>query len=129
MSFRAVKGRGWELQAAYKYGEQWYQAVLKYIQGNIAYTKKYIEDNLFPIHMIEPEGTYLVWLDFRKLNLSNEQLEDFIVNKAGLWLDSGAIFGKSGEGFERINIACPRQTLEKALEKLNIFIKNQKIIN
>jgi cystathionine beta-lyase len=105
-------------EAAYRYGEQWYQGVLKYIQSNIAYTNNYIRENLPQIHMIEPEATYLVWLDFNGLNLSNEKLEELIVKKAGLWLDSGAIFGKAGEGFERINVACPRLTLETALERL-----------
>jgi cystathionine beta-lyase len=105
-------------EAAYRYGEEWYQGVLKYIQGNIAFTKKYLEDNLPKIHMTEPEGTYLVWLDFRDLKLSNDELEALVVKKAGLWLDSGAIFGPAGEGFERINVACPRRTLETALGRL-----------
>ncbi len=68
--------------------------------------------------MIEPEGTYLIWIDFRKLGISEDELEDLIVNKAKLWLDSGAVFGKTGEGFERINIACPRSTLNRALCQL-----------
>ncbi len=111
-------------EAAYRYGEEWYQGVLKYIQENIAFTRKYIEEKLSPVRMIEPEGTYLVWLDFRKLKLSNEELEELVVKKAGLWLDSGAIFGAAGEGFERINVACPRRTLEIALTRLRVALEN-----
>ena len=68
--------------------------------------------------MIEPEGTYLVWLDFRRLGLCERELEDLIVNQAKLWLDSGAIFGKVGEGFERINIATQRRVLQEAFERI-----------
>ena len=64
-------------------------------------------------------GTYLVWLDFREYGLSDEELDKRILEEAGLWLDSGAVFGACGEGFQRINIACPRATLEQALERLN----------
>jgi cystathionine beta-lyase len=110
-------------ETAYRYGEQWYQGVLKYIQGNIEFTKNYLEDNIPQIQMIEPEGTYLVWLDFSDLHLSAEAQEELVVKKAGLWLDSGAIFGDAGKGFERINVACPRRTLEMALVKLKDAIE------
>ena len=73
----------------------------------------------FPeVRLIEPEGTYLIWLDFRALGLSEERLERLIVREAKLWLDSGAIFGAAGEGFERVNIACPRAVLREALLRL-----------
>jgi cystathionine beta-lyase len=111
-------------ETAYRYGEKWYRGVLKYIQGNIEFTKKYLKDNIPQIHMIEPEGTYLVWLDFNDLHLSVKEQENLVVKKAGLWLDSGAIFGEAGKGFERINVACPRQTLETALDKLRNAIMN-----
>ena len=68
--------------------------------------------------MIEQEATYLVWLDFRGTGLEAEELDQFIIHKAKLWLDSGKIFGKSGEGFQRINVACPRVTLENALNRI-----------
>ena len=76
--------------------------------------------------MIEPEGTYLLWLDFRNLNLTETERERLIVEKAGLWLDSGAMFGQVGDGFERINIACPRKTLERALDQLEKAIHFQR---
>ena len=68
--------------------------------------------------LTEPEGTYLLWLDFKSLGMKEEQLKDLVENKAKLWLDSGAMFGPDGEGFERINIACPREILKQALTQL-----------
>lgn len=106
-------------EAAYRYGEQWLTAVRRYIKDNIRFTKRYLKENLPKVEMQELEGTYLVWLDFKKLGLSNEELDDLIINKAGLWLDSGAIFGESGAGFQRINVACPRSVLNEALNRLN----------
>lgn len=105
-------------ETAYTQGEEWYQAMLAYVAENIAFTKEYVEKHLPGVEMVEHEGTYLVWLDFRKTGLSMEELEDLIVNRAKLWLDSGKIFGKSGEGFQRINVACPRQILEEALHRI-----------
>lgn len=75
--------------------------------------------------MIEPEGTYLVWLDCKGLNLSNEELEHLVIHKAGLWLDSGAVFGEAGKGFQRINVACPRTVLELALTKLRDAVRGK----
>lgn len=109
-------------EAAYQDGEEWYQAMYRYVQDNIVFTKKYVEENLSGVTMVEHEGTYLVWLDFRDTGLNVEELEDLIVHKAKLWLDSGKIFGDSGKGFQRINVACPRAVLEEALSKLKAAI-------
>jgi len=105
-------------EASYKYGEEWYQELKKYLQSNLEFVKEYIKNELPQIKFIEPEGTYLVWLDFGGLNLSDKELEDLIVNKAKLWLDSGSIFGKSGRGFQRINIATNRSLLKEALDRI-----------
>lgn len=105
-------------EAAYSKGEEWYKAMLSYVADNIAFAKKYIEENLNGVQMINHEGTYLVWLDFRKTGLSVDELEDLIIYKARLWLDSGKIFGESGRGFQRINTACPRKVLMEALERI-----------
>jgi cystathionine beta-lyase len=105
-------------QAAYEEGKEWLEQLREYLAKNLEFVREYLKENMPQIKLIEPEGTYLVWLDFRELKLSSEQLEDLIVNKAKLWLDSGAIFGKDGEGYQRINIACPRATLEKAMSQL-----------
>lgn len=109
-------------EAAYTKGEEWYEALKKYLQGNLDFVREYLQKKLPQIKLIEPEGTYLVWLDFRSLSLDEEALEDLIVNKAGIWIESGAIFGRIGEGFQRINIATNRSVLEEALERIRLAI-------
>jgi cystathionine beta-lyase len=110
-------------EAAYSKGEEWYQAMMSYVADNIAFTKKYIRENLPDVNMIEPEGTYLVWLDFRNTGFSAEEIEYRIIYKAKLWLDSGRIFGKSGTGFQRINVAVPRSILKEALERIRVALE------
>ncbi len=105
-------------EAAYRDGGEWYEAMLAYIRDNIEYVKKYTEENLPGVDMIVHEGTYLVWLDFRGTGLSTDEIDDLIIHKAKLWLDSGRIFGKVGEGFQRINVACPRTILTEALDRI-----------
>lgn len=111
-------------EAAYRDGEEWYRAVHSYIWQNIVYTKEFLEKHIPGIQMRKPEGTYLVWLDCRGLGRTERELEELIVQKAGLWLDAGTIFGKSGAGFQRINVACPRATLRAALERLADAVGN-----
>ncbi len=105
-------------EAAYRDGDEWYEAMLEYVAGNIAFTKEYVEKNIPGVTMAEHEGTYLVWLDFRQLGMTGEELEEMIVQRARLWLDGGAMFGESGTGFQRVNVACPRKILEEALERM-----------
>lgn len=105
-------------EAAYKYGEEWHKELLEYLEGNLNYIREFVNNNLKGVMLIEPEGTYLIWLDFNGLGISDKELNNIIINKAKLWLDAGNIFGKAGEGFERINIACPRSILEEAFNNL-----------
>ena len=105
-------------EAAYEHGEEWYQEMKAYVKENIEFVKQYVEEQLPGVNMVEHEGTYLVWLDFRGTGLSVEELDDKIINQAKLWLDSGKIFGSCGEGFQRINVACPRKVLEEALDRI-----------
>lgn len=105
-------------EAAYTYGEEWYEAVKKYIKENIDFAKEYIEKNLPGVSLVPTEGTYLIWLDFSKTGLEAGVVDDLIVHKAKLWLDSGKIFGKIGRNFQRINAACPRSVLEEALNRI-----------
>jgi cystathionine beta-lyase len=109
-------------EAAYQYGERWHKALMVYLQDNLSYVKTFLRTHLPQIKLIEPEGTYLIWLDFRGLGLSENKREALITEQAKLWLDSGVMFGESGEGFERMNIACPRSTLREALERLALAI-------
>lgn len=105
-------------EAAYAHGDEWYAAMKNYVRDNIVFARAYVEENLPGVRMIDTQGTYLIWLDFRQTGLTVEQLDHKIIYEAGLWLDSGKIFGKTGEGFERINVACPRAVLQEALDRI-----------
>lgn len=105
-------------EAAYAHGDEWYAAMKNYVRDNIAFARAYVEEKLQGVRMIDTQGTYLIWLDFRQTGLTVEELDHKIIYEAGLWLDSGKIFGKTGEGFERINVACPRAVLQEALDRI-----------
>ena len=105
-------------EAAYAYGGEWLTQAKAYIASNIRFTKEYLKTHLPQIGFTEPEGTYLVWLDFSSLGLGSRAREKWLWEKAKLWLDSGAIFGAEGSDYERINVACPRSLLYKGLEQL-----------
>lgn len=105
-------------EAAYRHGEEWLNGVKEYIQANEAYVREFLKRRLPLVRFGDWEGTYLIWLDFRGYGLSDEELNRKVIHEAGLWLDGGSMFGKAGEGFQRINIACPRKTLEEAMERL-----------
>ncbi len=111
-------------EAAYTKGEIWLQEVKNYLQDNIDYVGCFVKEKLPKIKLIYPEGTYLLWLDFRQLNLDDERIEDIMIHEAKIWLDSGKVFGESGKGFQRINIALPRKKLEMALKRIEKAFKN-----
>lgn len=104
--------------AAYSEGADWFDSVKSYIWENILFAKKYIEENAPQIKVLVPEGTYLLWLDFSETGLSDSEINDRVLNKAKVWLDSGSMFGKEGEKFQRINCATPRIILEDALKRI-----------
>lgn len=109
-------------EAAYRHGEEWYQAMLKYVKDNIDFISQYVKENLPGVRMVEHEGTYLVWLDFRGIGLDEKTLEHKIVHEAKLWLDSGTMFGEGGSGFQRVNAACSRKTLTEALDRIKAVL-------
>ena len=109
-------------RTAYEKGEEWYENVISYIKENIAYLKKYTEENLPGVKVIDGEGTFLPWLDFRGTGLSSEEIDKRIIYDAKLWLDSGRIFGKVGDGFQRINVATPRSILEECLRRIRKYV-------
>lgn len=112
-------------QAAYEQGGDWLNSLKEYLAKNLQFMREFLAARLPRITLVEPQGTYLVWLDCTKLSLEEEQLEDLFVNRAGLWLDSGILFGLEGAGFERVNIACPRTVLEKALTQLEWAVNSE----
>ena len=112
-------------KAAYQFGKEWYEAVRKYIKSNIDFMDSYLKENIPQIKMIYPEATYLVWVDFGDLRLTDNQLEELVVKKANLWLDSGRIFGTAGKGFQRFNVACPRKILHQALKQLKKAVDDE----
>jgi cystathionine beta-lyase len=109
-------------QAAFEHGEEWLDQLLKYLEGNISFLIDYFKNNIPLIKPIISEGTYLVWLDCRELGLSGEHLNKFMIFEAGLVLSSGINYGINGNGFMRLNPACPRSVLEKALGQLKVAV-------
>lgn len=104
--------------AAYQEGDEWLDEMLAYVQGNIDYLEAYLKTYLPQIGIIRPQASYLVYLDCRALNLSQEELVRLFIDKARLALNDGSMFGPEGKGFMRLNVGCPRSLLEQALQQL-----------
>ncbi len=105
-------------EAAYRHGEAWLDALMIYLQQSLASARGFISHELADIDLIEPEGTYLLWLDCRQLKLDNQALRTFFIEQAGVGMNPGYVFGDSGAGFMRLNMGCPRAQLETALTKM-----------
>jgi len=105
-------------QAAYEGGEAWLTSLLSYLEANISYVRDRLKKDFPAARLMEPEGTYLLWIDFSGLGLTDADLRKRIEQKAKVWLDHGTMFGPEGEGYQRINIACPRKTLVEAMDRL-----------
>lgn len=105
-------------RAAYDECEDWLDQMLDYVQGNIDFISNYLKENIPEIKVILPEASFLVWLDCRNFNLPQPELVKLFVEKAHLALNDGAMFGREGEGFMRLNVGCPRSILEKGLNNL-----------
>ncbi len=103
-------------EAAYRDGEAWLEALLEYLEGNIATMKDYLAEHLPEAVLVEPEGTYLAWIDLRAYETDGRLLEKTVVEKGGVALDGGTWFGPSGDGFLRFNFACSRSMLLEGLE-------------
>ena len=112
------------VKACYTLGEEWVDEMLEYLNGNMLYMKDFVKENFPKATFVEPEGTYLIWVDFSGYGFSEEELEHIMVEEAKLWLDPGKIFGPETAQFERFNIACPRATVVKAMEQLKEAMDN-----
>ena len=105
-------------KAAYNGGEEWLAECKAYMQENLAFVREFLKENLPQIKLVEPESTYVAWLDCTGLGLNKEQLDDLILNKARIWLDTGSIFGQCSALFQRVVLACPRSVVRQAMERL-----------
>lgn len=105
-------------RTAYETGDEWLDALLEYLEGNYAYIREFIRQELPAVKLTELEGTYLAWMDFRQYGLDDDQLKEKMRHKARLWLDEGTMFGEGGSGFMRMNIAAPRSIVRTAMERL-----------
>ncbi len=112
--------------AAYTHGAAWLEQVMDYIEANKDYVIRFIEERLPMLKVIHPEATYLLWIDCRNLGLDNMQLKDFMLHKAGLWVNDGYTYGEEGSGWIRLNIACSRKILEQAMHQLEEAIQANK---
>jgi len=112
------------LEAAFDHGDEWLTQLLDYIEKNLDFMTQYFQDKIPEIKVFQPEGTYLVWLDCRKLGLDDMELRKFMREKAKIGMDDGYLFGPSGSGFQRMNIACPRTTLTEACHRMESAVKS-----
>lgn len=111
------------MEAAYRYGHAWLDEVLEYIHGNVQLVKEYADEHIPALSVMEPEGSYLVWVDCRALGLSDKELLDLFLNY-GVALGNGAKYGPGGEGFMRINVACPRSTVAETMERMKTAVES-----
>lgn len=111
-------------KAAYGFGDAWLDELLDCLKGNIDFAVGSFAGTSLKAYA--PQGTYLLWLDCRELGLNDRELEEFFIRKCGVWMNDGYIFGKGGSGFMRMNIACPRKTLEEAVFRIKSQIKENK---
>jgi len=110
-------------EAAYRYGEPWLEELLDYLQGNVKLIMNFAAERIPGIKVIQPQGTYLVWLDFRGCGIDPARLGAFVREDAKVGLEAGKMFGCKEDGFERMNTACPRSILEEGLTRLEKAIK------
>ncbi len=106
------------VEAAYRHGETWLAEVMEYVEDNYRFMAAFMAEHLPELKVIQPEGTYLVWVDFSALGLDPTARKELLMDKARVFLDQGEWFGPEGAEFERFNIACPRSILEEALQRI-----------
>jgi len=105
-------------EAAYRYGGEWLEQLLAYLWANIEYTSNYLSERIPGARVIQSQGTYLLWLDLRNIGIKQSDIHDIIIKEAKVGVQAGTLFGSKEEGFERMNIACPRALLTEALQRI-----------
>jgi cystathionine beta-lyase len=105
-------------QAAYEQGEAWLEELLVYLADNMLLIQAFLQERIPKLKLVYPEGTYLAWIDCLDLNLPAKEIDEIILKKAKLWFNDGTKFGVGGVGFQRMNVACPRDVLQEALLRL-----------
>ena len=111
-------------EAAYNYGEDWLYELIKYIEDNVDFAIDYIKNHIPQLKVKKPEGTYLLWVDFSNLNVDKEDLKNALINKGRIALSDGSSFGIGGDGYYRINLACPRSMVLEGLKRIEFAIKS-----
>ncbi|MDM8530851.1 MalY/PatB family protein [Anaerolineales bacterium HSG25] len=114
------------IETAYKHGADWLDSLLVYLQGNINMIREHLQKNSINVSLIDPEGTFLVWLDFRKLGLEAKELEQFLAHDAKIAVSPGYWFGREGAGFARMTIGCPQKTVQRALDNLTNAVNDNR---
>jgi cystathionine beta-lyase len=112
-------------EAAYTQGDEWLEQLMVYVEGNVDLVMDFCRDRLPLIRPVKPEATYMIWLDCRAMGMNGQDLNRFFVDYAGVGLNEGSRFGPGGEGFMRMNLACPRGTVLQALEQIENAIKDK----
>lgn len=116
------------LEAAYRYGDEYLEQLKEYLEGNINFFMDYVEKKIPRLKVMKPEATYLLWVDMRELGISSTEINEFLINEAKLKFNDGAMFGYGGEGFQRINIGCPRSYIEEALRRLEEALTKRNLL-
>lgn len=111
--------------AAYRHGAEWRRQMLDYVLKNVDFVEEYLKQHIPQLCMYRPQASFLVWLNCCGLKMEQKELVDLFVNDAGLALNDGSMFGCEGEGYMRLNVGCPRATLEKALERLKSAVEKR----
>ena len=111
-------------ESAYNYGEDWLYELIKYIEDNVDFAIDYIKNHIPQLKVKKPEGTYLLWVDFSNLNVDKKDLKNALINKGRIALSDGSSFGIGGDGYYRINLACPRSMVLEGLKRIEFAIKS-----
>jgi cystathionine beta-lyase len=104
--------------AAYSEGYEWLDELMDYINRNVEFVQNYLKELIPEIIPVQPEATYMIWLDCKQLGMTGKELQDFFVNRAKVGMNEGSTFGPGGEGFMRMNLATTRETVKRAMEQI-----------